>query len=70
MFNTMRKKWRSIMTKYMVKTNTPVIWDNRNCGQLINFYRITADSKKEVMEKYISQDRHDREMIEYIRSYT
>ena len=56
--------------KYMVKTNTPIIFNGKDCGQLINFYRITADSKKEVMENYVSQDRHDGEMIEYIRSYS
>jgi len=57
-----------MIKNYMVRTHTPVIWNNRNCGTSVNHYRIKAMGELEATTKVkelLSQD----ETIEYIRQY-
>jgi len=57
------------MKKFMIKTKTPVIFSNKDCGRLINHYRFIASTEKGAINQYLNSLRHDREYLEYCREY-
>ena len=57
------------MKHYMIKTKSPVIFDGKDCGNLINFYRYVASSEKDAIDQWLQQERNRVEFIDYVRSY-
>lgn len=58
------------MKKWMIKTLTPVTFNGKDCGKLINFYRIEAEGKACAFKKAINTKMHEGESIEYVRSFS
>lgn len=54
----------------MIKTLTPVTFNGKDCGKLINFYRIEAEGKACAFKKAINTKMHEGESIEYVRSFS